>query len=252
MGINLRSIRRTKKSRGEQLVVNTASAESQVKIELLKSRQDIIRATANLKRILVEGHHDSQKNWDLDLTVQKCLTYPRDINVLDAGSGSKSVFARTALSLGYENVYACDLQKSNVKGVESSIQDIANTDYQSEYFQFISCLSVIEHGVNLEAFFREMYRISSNNSTLCVTTDFWPTYENHSKKYPYGPDKPSMKLFNNESITELLELASDSGWCAPTYTPFEEFHPRPIRWERMNAEYTFIFISFFKTEGSIT
>ena len=41
-------------------------------------------------------------------------------------------------------------------------------------FDYVTSLSVIEHGVNIEKYFREMSRIIKSNGYLLTSTDYWP------------------------------------------------------------------------------
>jgi SAM-dependent methyltransferase len=215
-------------------------------LRILKSSEEMSRATTQIRELKIQEHHDFQKNWDLLQSISELRKHKKSIAVLDAGSGTKAVFAKSAAQLGFQKVYACDLQAPSAEKVFTSVQDMTATNYKSEMFNFIASHSVIEHGVDLEKFFKEMYRISKENSTLTISTDFWPEFEDHSKKFPYGKDNAPMMLFNNESIAELLEIAQNSGWTCPTYTPLQDLSERPIHWERMDARYTFIWIKFVK------
>lgn len=210
------------------------------RIQVLKDKNQYLKAGEEIQKFGLKGHHDIQKNWDLLLSIESVSAFGKQAHILDAGSGSKAVFAKSMSDLGINNVYACDFQKAQVKGVECSIQDISETNYQDNFFDFVACHSVIEHGVNLSDFLKEMFRITKKGGALALSTDFWPTEEDHSEKYPYGLDQPAMKLFNNKSFTDLLFLASSIGWNVPPFDGIEEFTPRPVEWPRMNSEYTFI------------
>jgi SAM-dependent methyltransferase len=216
------------------------------RIEILRTKEEYAEATSEIQKIGLSGHHDPQKNWDLWLSIKSCRSLSKKGNFLDAGSGSKAVFANSISKLGFKNSYACDLQRAKGKGVISSVQDISHTNYKSNFFEFIVCHSVIEHGVILENFLGEMFRITKDGGMLAVSTDFWPKEEDHSDKYPYGIDQPPMKLFNNKSFTEFLFLASSIGWNVAQFEEIEEFTPRPVEWPRMNSEYTFIWTLLIK------
>jgi 2-polyprenyl-3-methyl-5-hydroxy-6-metoxy-1,4-benzoquinol methylase len=214
--------------------------------QVLKVKADYTAATEEILSLGLSGHHDPQKNWDLWLSINSAQALSKKSNLLDAGSGSKAVFANSMAKLGYKNSYACDLQRAKGKKIVSSIQDISKTNYDSGFFDFVACHSVIEHGVNLENFLGEMHRITKVGGVLAVSTDFWPTYEDHSGKFPYGEENPSMKLFNNVSIDEFLKIAEYLGWEAPMFEGIDTFDPRPIYWQRMNSSFTFIWMRLVK------
>jgi SAM-dependent methyltransferase len=216
------------------------------RFEVLKDQKDYIQATEMIQDIGLSGHHDPQKNWDLWLSIDSSRSLSKKSYLLDAGSGSKAVFANSMAELGFKNSHACDLQRAKGKKIVSSIQDISNTNYESGFFDFIACHSVIEHGVDLRLFLEEMFRISKPGASFGISTDFWPEFEDYSTNYPYGEDSPPMMLFNNDTIHEFLKTAHSVGWTVPTFINIEEFNPRPVYWPRMDARFTFIWLKLVK------
>jgi len=215
-------------------------------VKVLLKVDDYIEATTQIGELGLLGHHDSQKNWDLWLSINSSRVLNKKSNILDAGSGAKAVFANSMAELGFKNSYACDLQRAKGKKIIASIQDISKTNYENNFFDFIACHSVIEHGVNLIEFLREMHRISKPGGGLAISTDFWPTYEDHSDKFPYGKDNPPMMLFNNESIRALLVTAEGIGWKVPRFDGITNLRVRPIYWPRMDSWFTFVWIVLIK------
>jgi SAM-dependent methyltransferase len=216
------------------------------KFKVLKVEKDYTQATEKILKLGLSGHHDPQKNWDLWLSIESARVLSKKSNLLDAGSGSKAVFANSMAELGFKNSYACDLQRAKGKRIVSSIQDISKTNYRGEFFDFIACHSVIEHGINLENFLKEMYRITKVGGALAVSTDFWPTYEDHSDKFPYGAENPPMMLFDNETIKTFLAIAHKSGWKIPIFEDVSDLAVRPVYWPRMDSSFTFIWLSLVK------
>lgn len=215
-------------------------------IKMLRNKTEIGLSSENILKLGVMSHHDEQKNWDLSLSLEQVQKLSNRSKILDAGSGSKAVFANAAQSLGAFKIYACDIQDYPGKNINFTNQDMSATNYKSNFFDLVACHSVIEHGVSIEKFFIEMFRIIKKGGCLIISTDFWPVYEDHSSKYPYGENNAPMKLFNNESIQDLLLIASNTGWIIPTYKKYEPFTPRPVYWERMDSHYTFIWMMLVK------
>ena len=213
---------------------------------VLNSVEDYAISTKKLEEINLKGHHDPQKNWDLYLSIYSSQFLDKKAKLLDAGSGSKAVYANSMAELGFKNSYACDLQRAKGSKILSSIQDIAKTNFDKDFFDFIACHSVIEHGVDLHDFLLEMYRITKPRGSLAISTDFWPEFEDHSSKYPYGNENPPMMLFNNESIGEFLEIAQEVGWKIPEFRDSSLPNPRPVYWPRMDAWFTFIWLLLVK------
>lgn len=208
--------------------------------EILQNVAQMSDASKQIHEMGLPSHHDSQKDWDLLLSLRELSKINKRSKVLDAGSGSKAVFANSARLLGYKRIFACDLQSSRINGVQSTIQDLTSTTYKNEQFQFIACHSVIEHGIDIEVFLREMFRIASPGAGLCISTDFWPEPEDHSDKYPYGVENPPMKLFNMFSMNDLVAQAKAIGWSVQDFPRNLQLTERPVSWPRMNASYTFI------------
>ena len=216
------------------------------RFEVLKVQNDYTHATEKIQKIGLSGHHDPQKNWDLWLSIDSSRVLSKKSYLLDAGSGSKAVFANSMAQLGFKNSHACDLQRAKGKKIVSSIQDISKTNYESGFFDFIACHSVIEHGVDLRLFLEEMFRISKPGASIGISTDFWPKFEDYSTNYPYGENSPPMMLFNNDTIYEFLQIARSVGWTVPKFMPVDEFNPRPVYWPRMEARFTFIWLMLVK------
>jgi SAM-dependent methyltransferase len=217
-------------------------------LKILESTEEMSQATSELLELKIPAHHDYQKNWDLLQSINELKKFKKTAAILDAGSGTKAVFAKSAQKLGFKKIFACDLQLPQAENVITSMQDMTDTNYRPGEFDFIASHSVIEHGVDLNKFFTEMKRISSENAVLTISTDFWPTFEDHGEKYPYGKENAPMMLFNNESVKEMLEIAQKAGWKIPTYKSPQNLLTRPVYWERMDARYTFIWIKFVNSE----
>jgi len=215
-------------------------------IKVLLTKNEIEDATNKLHKLGLAGHHDPQKNWDLNLTIEVLNGISRNARILDAGSGSKAIFGNSSYELGYKNIFASDLQSYSGSKIRFTREDISHTNYQDNFFDLIGCLSVIEHGINIDKFLQEMYRITKKNGVLCISTDFWPIEEDHSDKFPYGNDNPSMMLFNNSSLHEFIDKAENLGWSVPKFENINAFDPRPITWPRMKASYTFAWVCFIK------
>ncbi len=218
----------------------------------LQSRIECDAATAIVEAMGLESHHDAQKNWD----TLKCIAYVKSLDdpdspVLDAGAGVRVVALRWLHQLGYRELYGCDLKPTVVKpayaslGFKMSAQELTGTNYDTGFFQAVTCISVIEHGVELAGFAREMARIIRPGGLLLVSTDYWSEPIDCSGIFPYGADAPEMKILTPADIEGFVADCRSAGLdlCEPLQLQVTD---RAIRWERTDRDYTFMFMAFRK------
>ncbi len=216
----------------------------------LLSKKEFNAASRLVDFLGLPSHHDPPKNWD----TLKALFYILKNNdletpVLDAGSSANSAILKWLSLLEYKNLYACDIREKNTrydKGrINFSVQDTAATNYPDNYFQAVTSISVIEHGVPLDRFAKEMHRILRPGGYLLVSTDYWSEFIDCSGIFPYGEENPEMKVFQPNEIENFCKIAESCGLslCGPLDLKTEE---RAVRWDRVDREYTFAFIAFYK------
>jgi SAM-dependent methyltransferase len=219
---------------------------------VLQERLECDAATAVVESVGLPSHHDPQKNWD----TFKAIAYvaglgDQEAPVLDAGAGVRVVALRWLHQLGYRNLYGCDLKPTVVKpayaslGIHMSAQAMTATDYESGFFQAVTCISVIEHGVELAGFAREMARIIRPGGLLLISTDYWSEPIDCTGIFPYGEDAPEMKIMTPQAIQGFAADCAAAGLelCAPLELATRD---KAIRWERTDRDYTFIFLAFRK------
>ena len=209
-------------------------------------------ATCVVEAAGLPSHHDPQKNWD----TFKCIAYIAALGdleapILDAGAGVRVVAQRWLHQLGYRELYGCDLKPTVVKpayaslGFKMSAQELTGTNYASGFFQAVTCISVIEHGVELAGFAREMARIIRPGGLLLVSTDYWSEPIDCTGIFPYGADAPEMKILTPAAIQSFVADCAAAGLelCEPLQL---QTHDKAIRWDRTDRDYTFIFLAFRK------
>lgn len=208
-------------------------------------------ATNLVESLGFKSHHDRQKNWD----TFKCLSWvlsttTPDDPVLDAGSGAKAVILQWLHRVGYHALYGCDLEPiredlKNALGIRFSQQDLTATSYGDAAFQAITCISVIEHNVPIPAFATEMTRLLRPGGMLLISTDYWSEPVDCTGLYPYGEAAGEMKVFDPSGLAEAVDTIVSAGLelAAPVEYQTTE---KAVRWERVDREYTFAFLSFRK------
>jgi 2-polyprenyl-3-methyl-5-hydroxy-6-metoxy-1,4-benzoquinol methylase len=217
----------------------------------LQSKAEIDACSQLVACLGLASHHDSQKNWD----TLKSLFHIMGMNdsnafILDAGSSGKSAILKWLSQLGFKNLYACDIRPKPAENYQSlnvnfSVQDLTKTNYTGEAFHAVTCISVIEHGVNLGDFLAEMHRILKPGGLLLISTDFWPEPIDCTGIYPYGEAMGEMKVFTADELSEFARAAERTGFalCSPLELQAAE---RAVRWDRVDREYTFAFIAMRK------
>src|SRR5579862_7105653 len=190
----------------------------------LQARIECDAATAVVEAAGLPSHHDPQKNWD----TFKCIAHivaegDLEAPVLDAGAGVRVVAQRWLHQLGYRELYGCDLKPTVVKpayaslGFKMSAQEMTATTYETGFFQAVTSISVIEHGVDLPGFAREMARIIRPGGLLLVSTDYWSEPIDCTGIFPYGEDAPEMKILTPKDIQGFVADCATSGLelCSP-------------------------------------
>ncbi|MGB6788955.1 MAG: hypothetical protein WBE20_12550, partial [Candidatus Acidiferrales bacterium] len=113
----------------------------------------------------------------------------------------------------------------------------------------ITCLSVIEHGVDLKLFFDEMFRILKPRGVLFISTDYWSTPIDTKGIAEYGTP---VRVFTRTDILEALELSKLSG-LTPTGDVDLMCHEKAVRWvsDRYPHEYTFLVFTMTKPASTL-
>lgn len=144
---------------------------------VLKSQKEVDESMEQVRRLGLPLMRDEPKNWDslaaLDLILRTTDTNAR---IFDAGGERYSVILPWLSLYGYKNLVAENLAFGGVSKRGSVMYrhgDITRTTYPTEYFDAITCLSVIEHGVSLDAYFGEMSRILKTGGVLITSTDYY-------------------------------------------------------------------------------
>jgi ubiquinone/menaquinone biosynthesis C-methylase UbiE len=129
------------------------------------------------------------------------------------------------------------------KSYKLSIRDIEDTNYSDQMFDYVTSLSVIEHGVNIERYFREMSRIIKSNGYLLTSTDYWPDklVNNKAVLSKRTPDN----IFSREEIENLVEIADKNGLKLTEPIDFE-YKDKVVRWNSIGLDFTFIFFAMRK------
>ncbi|MBE9011788.1 class I SAM-dependent methyltransferase [Pseudanabaenaceae cyanobacterium LEGE 13415] len=192
-------------------------------------------------------HITTQKNWDQWLLAQLLQNYSvdRHSKILDLGCGDYCTLEFLA-ALGYTNLHGIDL---TIKAVESSAyqlyeRDITATSFSDSSIDVAVSISVIEHGVNLNDFFQEAYRILKPGGLLFVTTDYWQNKISiEDSIQPFGL---SWTVFSSSEIETAIELAQANGFLLPENSEIPACTDTTVTWYK--KDYTFLALTFQKPQ----
>jgi SAM-dependent methyltransferase len=235
---------------------------------VLKTYSEVIEAKKRLKALKLFLHHDPTKSWDTCRMIERINKAPKDSFVLDVGCNDSPILPMLK-RLGFKNLYGCDLvlkprfkhkfvntlyslfkeeyrpiiHMHRDKPLKLSIQDLEDTNYQDNMFDFVTSLSVIEHGVNIHEYFKEMSRIIKKGGCLLTSTDYWPVKTTNTKCIlsKVTPDK----VFDRNEIEDLIVAGAKCG--LKLIEPMDyTYIDKVVHWNRTGLDYTFIFLAMKK------
>ena len=143
-------------------------------------------------------------------------------------------FTSNSSSLEYHEDYAPIAQMYSDQSYQLSIQNIEDTKYRDQMFDYVTSLSVIEHGVNIEKYFREISRIIKSNGYLLTSTDYWP-HKLVNNKNVISKSIPD-NIFSRDEIENLVEIAEKSGLKLIEPIDFE-YKEKVVRWDSIGRFY---------------
>lgn len=215
----------------------------------LRTRDEVIESNRRVDALGLVPHKALEKNWDFFNAFSAVLRRGRpDDVIIDMGSGRNSVILKWLAFYGYTHLYGCDLiAEPHIEGpVEYTVQNIEQTSYPDHSADVITCLSVIEHGVDTVRFLVECERLLRPGGLLIISTDYWQMpLDLDGAEDELGP----VHIFSAESLkTSLFDPAERCGLRVigqPDYTCEQPVVSRPSV-PRIDGKYTFYYTSFQK------
>jgi SAM-dependent methyltransferase len=216
----------------------------------LRDKAEITDAVERLAKLGLRPHgSEMAKTWDLCRAVEFVTQMlPHDAPILDAGA-RWSPFLQRLEQLGYSDLWACDLKVSRREWFQRLIRrsgvrfvqcDLTHTPFSDEAFTAITCLSVIEHGVDLQRYAAEMARLLRPGGYLLTSTDYWATPIDCHGIFPYGAEFGEMHVFTPEELNAFVGNAERYGLTPVEPLDLQCAEP-VVTWERVNRSYTFTF-----------
>ncbi len=198
---------------------------------------------------------DVQKSWDVAHAVKiiEKAAPDRDTPILDMGCyNSEVVYALHAL--GYRHVHGCDLNPlcrwlPYWNSIRYECADLTRTPYPDHSFGALTCLSVIEHGVPLDALIHEADRLLRPGGLFLLTTDFDASGASHEIDPEFKVFGQSWRIFTPESLDDVIQRFSQRGFGLLDPSHLDRGHAeRPVSWK--GQQYTFTLIAFQKNRAS--
>ena len=214
---------------------------------VLKYAKEVQESFEQVKRLELPPVPDLPKNWDslaaLDLILRTTNTRSR---IFDAGGEWYSMILPWLSLYGYKNLTVGNLvfdKKIRRGNIVYEHSDITRTKFSNGFFDAVTCLSVIEHGVDLDAYFKEMSRIIRDGGILITSTDYYDAPIDTKGQEAFGVP---IHVFTRDEIAQALELATQCGFSL--VSPLElGSAEKVVHWKQYDLRYTFIVFSLQKT-----
>jgi SAM-dependent methyltransferase len=212
----------------------------------LKTQAEVDAAVAEAARLRLPPCGDAAKTWDTLGALREVLTRTTPAAaVLDAGAELYSRLLPWLYLYGYRNlignnlVFDGALQQGPIRYEQG---DITSMRFAAASFDAVTCLSVIEHGVNLDAFFREMARVLKPGGVLVTSTDYFEAPTDTRGLAAYGVP---IHVFTKPEILEAVEIAKghDLHLTGPLDPSTQD---RVVHWTVHDLRYSFIAFAMVK------
>jgi glycosyltransferase involved in cell wall biosynthesis/SAM-dependent methyltransferase len=214
--------------------------------DVLSTAAEYEQAVEECRSLNLPLHRDLPKNWDALGAVSVVMnTLGPDIRVLDAGAARYSTVLPALRLLGVRELVGNNLEfrRTTHRGsVRFEPGDITATQYKDNWFDAVTCMSVIEHGVPLDGFAAEAARILRPSGLLIISTDYDQSPPDTTGKTAYGVP---VKIFGPQDIADLVEIASRHGLDLVGELKLAH-RERPVHWKRTGLDYTFIRLTFVR------
>lgn len=217
---------------------------------VLKTSKESDEATEQVRRLGLPIVRDLCKNWDT-LAALDCIldSTSTSAKILDAGAETYSRILPWLFLYGYRNLEGINIGfKGNKKRgpIIYRYGDVTCTDYPDETFDAIACLSVVEHGIGLDAYFKEASRILKPNGILVTSTDYWhEPIDTHGKEMFGVP----VRVFTRGEIEQAIKTAKR---CRLALTsPLDlTCNEKAVHWGHVDLDYTFVVFTVKKVAHS--
>lgn len=238
---------------------------------MLKTWKEVEDAVIQLKSANLPEHPDKIKSWDTSRMINFIKSNgERDSKILDVGCNGSPMLPFLK-SLGFKNLYGCDLNLKCRKPItllkiadflhykklkpiidmfenkdefyNLQVQNLLKTNYENDFFNFITCLSVLEHGINVDKFFKEMNRILKPQGFLLISTDYWKDKISVDSNV-YETEENDI-IFSKEEMIKVVETAQKHSFQLTEPIDYE-CKDKVAYWKKIDQHFTFICVCLKK------
>ncbi len=214
--------------------------------DVLSTHAQVEAAVAECKRLRLPLHPDRPKNWDALGAISTVLAeVGTDSRVMDAGAARYSPVLPWLRIYGVRELVGNNLEFTRTTHhgpVRFEPGDITDTHYKDGWFDAITCMSVIEHGVPLEGFLAESARLLRPGGVLVVSTDYDQDPPDTAGITAYGT---AVRIFGPDDIRAFVDTAARHGLTLLGDLNLDH-EQRVVHWKRTGLDYTFLRVSFVK------
>lgn len=213
---------------------------------VLASRTEWQEAAEYGRQLHLPLHRSGDKNWDHLAAVHAIVqSLPKSAWVLDAGAEFYSNVLPALFTYGFRHLYGINLSFADParRGpIRYLPGDITHTEFSDGSFDAVTCMSVIEHGVPLHAYFREMFRLLKPGGILITSTDYYPEPVDTGNRIAHGAP---IKIFCKREVEEMIRDAQACGFELTGEIDLDR-KARAVRWDEYDLEFTFLIFTLRK------
>ncbi len=125
--------------------------------------------------------------------------------------------------------------------------DLTSTRFERDSFDVTVRLSVIDHGVDTEAYVREMSRLLRPSGILNTSTDYWVDPIDTRGQVAYGVP---VKIFKRLDVEAMLTAAQGYGLWATGEIDLN-CNEKAVTWDRVDLKFTFTCFALEKRGSDI-
>ncbi len=225
-------------------------------ISVLQDWRELGECIETLQRDKLPLHTTPQKNWDHFILRRALARLDPNARIADLGCGHGFTldFLRR---LGFENLVGIDLSISwRLRAREALTMyrerrltppyrivrgSISESSIPASSISLAVSVSTIEHGVDVDRFLADSFRILKPGAQLFITTDYWgDKIEVPDSIRAFGMP---WRIFDRDQITSLLDSAARIGFERDE-NPIPDCSGAPVVWQGLT--YTFIALMLTK------